>query len=76
MAETRHVLKGRGSNLFPFLPHDLIDLLQDTRMRGEGNVDEIRIALGNHSKRIARKQFRTLIIDESHVFRNLLTFGT
>lgn len=76
LAETRHVLKGHGSNLFPPLPQDLIELLQDTRMRGEGNVDKVRIALGNYSKTITRKLFRALIIDESHVFRNLMTFGT
>jgi len=74
MAETRHVLKGRRSNLFPFLPIDLLELLQHTRTRG-GSVDKITRAIGKYSKSITRKRFRTLIIDECHAMRNLLTFG-
>ena len=74
MAETRHVLKGHRSNLFPFLPIDLLELLQTARIRG-GSVENMTRAIGTYSKSITRKRFRTLIIDECHTMRNLLTFG-
>ena len=74
MAETRHFLKGHRSNLFPFLPIDLLELLQTARIRG-GSVENMTRAIGTYSKSITRKRFRTLIIDECHTMRNLLTFG-
>lgn len=74
MTEMRHVLKGRGSILFPNLPEDLVNILLDTKMHG-GHVEEITAALGTHSKTHCKKLFRTLIIDECHTLRNLLTYG-
>jgi len=74
MAEMRHVLKGHRSHLFPFLPIELLELLQYTIIRG-GSVENITRAIGTYSKSITRKRFRTLIIDECATMRNLLTVG-
>jgi len=74
MTEMRHFLKGRGSVLFPNIPEELTNLFLDTRTRG-GNVEEITDALGAFSKMSYPKLFRTLIIDECHTLRNLITYG-
>ena len=75
MSEMRHVLKGNGSVLFPPLPRDLMTFLQDKKANG-GRADSITRTLGMFSKYIGAKRFRTLIIDECHIFRNLMTYGT
>lgn len=74
MTEMRHVLKDEGSDLFPELPRALVDCLREQRSNGN-KVDDVTVVLGRYTFMTSAKLFRTLIIDECHSLKNLLTYG-
>ena len=52
MSEMRHALKDEGSALFPELPSDLVDFLQEKRSDGD-QVDSVTLMLGRYSSFVA-----------------------
>ncbi len=75
MSEMRHVLKDEGSVLFPDLPCSLVDFLREKRSDAT-QIDSVTLMLGRYSSSVTvGMRFRTLIIDECHSLRNLVTYG-
>ena len=75
MSEMRHVLKDNGSILFAGLPSGLLEFLKEKRSNG-GQSDTVTYALGIYAQSVNIQCFRTLIIDECHSLRNLMTYGS
>ena len=77
MTEVRHIIKGDISNLFPTLSIDIKLKLGEVLRNSEKGMGEakkteqITKILGSN---LACKCFRTLIIDEAHMMKNLATY--
>jgi uncharacterized protein YbcI len=82
MTETRAVIKGSVSVLFPTLPEQIISELKgvlSSSQKGLGErkkTDQITQILSSNMSLLGNslEYFRTLIIDEAHMMKNLATY--
>lgn len=80
MAEVRKVLKGNSCVIFPRIPQETLKNLSDVIGKNEkGYTEAIKIAqltkiLGENMSLVNWRCFRSLIIDEAHLMKNVATY--
>ena len=80
MTEIRNLMKGRKSILFPILPEETMSQLRECMVGAHSALGDVKKTemitkiLCSNINLVKGRSFRTLIVDEAHMMKNLATY--